>query len=82
MKMKNVSKPSIELEQFVELVLMWFCSGDIPMNRVSTQEFIEDDSFIVFFESIKTWSNTLGVECPLKADVVRTLHSLYSITTS
>lgn len=82
MKMKTVSKPSLELNQFVELVLMWFCSGDIPMNRISTQEFIEDDSFIVFFESVKTWSRTLGFECPSKPDVVKSLHGLYDTTVS
>lgn len=69
--------PTITLEKFLELVIMWHCHGDIPMNRVAMQEFIEDDSFIVFLESVKTWCRAFGLTNPPKSDVVRLLHLLY-----
>lgn len=70
--------PTITLNKFLEIVLMWHTSGDIPMDRVSTQLFIEDDQFIVFLDSVKNWSRMFGLTCPSKQDVVVSLHSLYA----
>jgi len=69
--------PTITLHKFLELVIMWHCHGDIPMDRVAMQIFIEDDSFIVFQETVKTWCRSFGLTNPSKADIVRTLHDLY-----
>lgn len=69
--------PTITLAKFLELVIMWHTHGDIPMDRIATQLFIEDESFVSFLDSVKTWSRLMGLTCPSKADVVKTLHCLY-----
>lgn len=69
--------PTVTLTKFLEIVIMWHTHGDIPMDRVATQTFIEDESFVVFLDSVKMWSRQFGLTCPLKQDVVRTLHELY-----
>lgn len=69
--------PTVTLTKFLEIVIMWHTHGDIPMDRVATQTFIEDESFVVFLDSVKTWSRQFGLTCPAKQDVVKTLHELY-----
>ena len=77
MKMKTASKPTLELKQFIELVLMWFCSGDIPMNRVDTQLFIECDILLEFVNSVHTWCDSFGLDKPSNAEIIKTLHMLH-----
>ena len=78
--MKAVSDPRLDLEQFLELVLMWHCSGDIPMNRVDTCEFIEcEDRFPNFLLSVQFMSNEFGLEQPTRPQIVQTLHKLYEV---
>lgn len=77
MKMKTTSKPSLELKQFIELVLMWFCSGDIPMNRVDTQVFIECDVMLEFVTSVHDWCDSFGLSRPPKSEIIQTLHLLH-----
>lgn len=69
--------PTVTLTKFLEIVIMWHTHGDIPMDRVATQMFIEDEAFVAFLDSVKNWSRMFGLTCPTKSDVVRTLHSLY-----
>ena len=69
--------PTVTLRKFLEIVIMWHTSGDIPMDRVATQEFIEDETFVSFLDSVKTWSKLFGLTQPAKSDIVRTLHELY-----
>jgi len=76
--MKAISDPRLDLEQFLELVLMWHCAGDIPMNRVDTSTFIEDDTrFPEFLLSVYFMCNEFGLEKPTTSEIVRTLHKLY-----
>lgn len=69
--------PTLTLHKFLEFVIMWHCSGDVPFDRVATQEFIEDDMFVSFLDSVKTWCKLFGLEEPSKQDIVKALHSLY-----
>lgn len=69
--------PTVTLTKFLEIVIMWHTHGDIPMDRVATQEFIEDDGFVSFLDSVKTWSKSFGLTCPPKMEIVKTLHCLY-----
>lgn len=75
----QVSKhePCLSVKQFIELILMWFKSGDIPTNRIDTQQFIESDDFLVFLIYVDGWCNKLGLIPPAKSDIVKVLHSLY-----
>lgn len=76
--MKTVSTPTIQLQEFLELVIMWHCAGDIPMNRQQTAEFIECGYFAEFLRSVHHWADKLGVVVPQRADVIKTLHQLYN----
>lgn len=76
-KMISVSQPTTDLESFLEIVLMWHCHGDIPMNRKRTVEFIEDEGFADFLQSVHHWCNEFGLSTPPRTDVVKTLHQLY-----
>lgn len=69
--------PTITLRKFLEIVIMWHTSGDIPMDRIATQEFIEDETFASFIDSVNMWSKQFGLTQPSRSDVVRTLHELY-----
>ena len=75
--MKATTQANIDLKEFLELVIMWHCAGDIPMNRKTTSEFIEDSYFAEFLQSVSYWSHKLGLEKPSRSDIVRTLHLLY-----
>lgn len=79
MKMKIAAQPRVELKHFLELVVMWHCNGDIPMDRVSTSEFIEDEErFPEFLMSVQHWAKEFGLVVPKRQDVVRLLHELYN----
>jgi hypothetical protein len=78
MKMKVADRPRITLYEFLELVLMWHCSGDIPMDRVSMCTFIEDEHFAEFLMSVQHWCGVLGLTIPDRSDVIKTLHQLYN----
>ena len=78
MKMAVVSDSNTELKEFIELVLMWHCAGDIPMDRASTCAFIEEENFPCFMTSLKEWCSKLGLAMPSRTQVVITLHTLYS----
>lgn len=78
MKMETISKPSLDLKQFIELVLMWFCSGDIPMSRVDTQLFIECEILLEFVASVHTWCESFGLRKPSKSEIIQTLHLLHA----
>lgn len=75
--MKATTRTKIDLKEFLEIVLMWHCSGDIPMNRVTTSEFIEDSHFGEFMMSVKHWAARFGVATPSRTEVVQVLHQLY-----
>lgn len=76
--MKAVSDPRLDLEQFLEVVIMWHTSGDVPMNRVDTTEFIEDEGrFANFLLSVQFMANEFGLEQPTRSQIVRTLYRLY-----
>ncbi len=75
--MKATSRTKIDLKEFLEIVLMWHCSGDIPMNRQTTSEFIEDSHFGEFLMSVQHWAKRFGVVNPSRTDIVKTLHQLY-----
>lgn len=75
--MKATTRSQIDLQEFLEIVLMWHCSGDIPMNRATTSEFIEDGHFGEFLMSVQHWARRFGVKSPSRTDVVKTLHQLY-----
>lgn len=76
-KMTAISPPRTDLYGFLELVLMWHCHGDIPMTRTSTCEFIEDDNFGEFLQSVQFWCKEFGLKIPTRSDVIKTLHLLY-----
>lgn len=79
MKMIVVARPIVpELSEFLELVLMWHKSGDVPMDRSSTVEFIEDGHFCEFEMSLQHWCKVFGFSVPRRADVVKALHTLYN----
>lgn len=78
MQMKSVSTCDVTTAEFLEVVIMWHCAGDIPMDRVQTVEFIERPEFTDFLQSVHFWAKRFGVEPPSHSDVVRTLHRLYS----
>jgi hypothetical protein len=75
--MKATTRSKIELKEFVEIVLMWHCSGNIPMDRADTSAFIEDDHFGEFLMAVAHWAKRFGVTEPSRTDVVKTLHQLY-----
>lgn len=77
MKMKIATQPRATLKEFLELVLMWHCSGDIPMDRVTTSIFIEDDHFAEFLMSVQHWCKEFGLTVPTRNDIVKTLYQLY-----
>lgn len=77
MKMKIATQPRTSLKEFLELVLMWHCNGDIPMDRVSTSNFIEDEHFAEFLMSVQHWCKEFGLAMPKRSDIVKTLHQLY-----
>ena len=78
--MKATARTRLNLDEFLEIVLMWHCSGDIPMNRQTTCEFIEDSHFGEFHMSVRHWALRLGVEPPTRSEIVKGLHSLYPAT--
>lgn len=78
MSMAVLSCPRVEIKDFVEIVLMWHCSGDIPMNRCDTARFIECVEFSDFLDSIDMWALRMGLRTPTRSDVVKTLHLLYN----
>lgn len=75
--MKAVSDPRTDLTQFLELVIMWHCAGDVPMNRVSTSKFIEDDNYPNFLQSVYFWCHEFGLEIPSHSSIVKALYELY-----
>ena len=75
--MKATTRSKIDLKEFLEIVVMWHCSGDIPMNRQSTCEFIEDSHFGEFLMSVQHWATRFGVKHPTRTEIVQTLHNLY-----
>lgn len=75
--MKATTRSNIHLEEFLEIVIMWHCSGDIPMNRQTTCEFIEDSHFGEFLMSVNHWAHRFGVSQPTRTEVVQMLHKLY-----
>lgn len=75
--MKATTQSRVDLKDFLEIVLMWHCSGDIPMDRESTVRFIEQPHFAEFLMSINHWARRFGVKCPTRSEVVKTLHQLY-----
>jgi hypothetical protein len=78
MKMVSLGSPSISLEKFLEIVLMWHCNGDVPMDRISTQTFIEeDDGFEEFLYSIRACCIAFGLKEPPRREVVMAMHKLY-----
>jgi hypothetical protein len=77
MMMKATTRSRVDLQEFLEIVLMWHCSGDIPMDRVATIEFIERLEFSEFLMSVQHWSSRFGVKPPSRSEIVRTLHQLY-----
>lgn len=78
MFMKAVSTSNVELDEFLEIVIMWHCAGDIPMDRQQTVEFIERYEFADFLQSVQHWATTLGLAVPSRSAVVRALHTLYA----
>lgn len=76
-KMTSVAQPRTDLYSFLEIVLMWHCHGDIPMHRTRMVEFIEDEHFAEFQQSINFWCREFGLSVPSRTDVVKTLHQLY-----
>lgn len=76
-KMTSVAKPRTDLYSFLEIVLMWHCHGDIPMDRITTSEFIENDKFCEFQQSVRFWCKEFGLSQPSDTDIVKTLHLLY-----
>lgn len=76
-KMTAIAPPRTDLYGFLEIVLMWHCHGDIPMNRISTCEFIENERFPEFLQSVQFWCKEFGLSIPSTTDVVKTLHTLY-----
>lgn len=77
MSMQATSTPTIDLDDFLELVIMWHCAGDIPMDMGQTIEFIERSEFTQFLESVDLWADKMGVQRPSRTEVVKTLHTLY-----
>jgi hypothetical protein len=75
--MKAITRTELDLKEFLEIVLMWHCSGDIPMNRTTTCEFIEDAHFGEFMMSVQHWARRFGVTTPTRAEIVQMLHQLY-----
>lgn len=75
--MKATTRSKIELTEFLEIVLMWHCSGDIPMDRTSTVAFIEDEHFAEFLMGVSHWARRFGVNEPSRTEIVKTLHQLY-----
>lgn len=75
--MKATVHATVDLKEFLEIVLMWHCAGNIPMNRQSTCEFIEDPFFAEFLQSVRYWAARFGVQEPSRSEVVRVLHELY-----
>lgn len=76
--MRAISHASISLNELLEIVLMWHTSGDIPMDRKSMTEFIEDSHFGEFIMSVNHWCGRMGLAHPSKANVVKTLYTLLS----
>lgn len=68
---------AIELVEFVDLVSMWHCAGNVPMDRQSMCEFIESDDMARLMDSISMWCTKLNVERPSKSQVVKIMHDLY-----
>ena len=71
------SPPRTNLREFLELIIMWHCSGDIPMDRAATSTFIESDGFPDFVMSVHWWCRELGLVEPKTSEIVRDLHLLY-----
>lgn len=75
--MKATTRSCVDLTEFLEIVLMWHCSGDIPMDRASTCSFIEDPHFGEFLMSVNHWARRFGVKHPTRSEIVKALHELY-----
>lgn len=75
--MKATTRSQIDLKEFLEIVIMWHCSGDIPMDRTSTVQFIEQPEFGEFLLSVQHWAQRFGVKRPTRTEIVKTLHQLY-----
>jgi hypothetical protein len=75
--MKAMTRSRVDLKEFLEIVLMWHCNGDIPMDRASTSAFIEDLHFGEFLMSVQHWATRFGVKQPTRTEIVQTLHKLY-----
>lgn len=74
--MKTNGHSRVDLSEFLEIVLMWHTSGDIPMDRHSMTEFIEDDHFSEFMMSVQHWCGRMGLIYPTKTAVVKMLYTL------
>ena len=78
MLMKAISQPKTDLTRFLEIVLMWHKSGDVPMDRAAISVFIEDEEgFPIFLESVNFWCNKFGLCRPTRKDVVITLYGVH-----
>lgn len=77
MNMKTTGLSDVTVDEFLEMVIMWHCAGDIPMDRVQTVEFIERHEFADFLQSVHFWAKRFGLEPPSRSAVVRSLHTLY-----
>lgn len=80
-RMDPLFQSEIDLQEFLEIVIMWHTSGDIPMTREATSEFIEDKNFSEFMTAVKHWSRKFGVRPPTQSAVVKTLYDLLNDTT-
>lgn len=76
--MKQVSHLQLDFDEFIEIVMMWHCSGDVPTDHTSTAEFIENHQFANFLISVRYWARCFGAEVPSTTEVVKTLHKLYA----
>lgn len=74
--MNTKDYPRVTLRDFLEITIMWHCSGDIPMDRPSMTAFIESDQFAEYLMSVQYWCGQFGLEPPSKSSIVVTLYQL------
>lgn len=76
--MKAIAQSRVDLQEFLEIVLMWHTSGDTPLTRPDMTAFIEAEHFGEFMMSTNHWASRFGVSPPSRASVVKTLYTLCS----
>jgi len=74
--MRVVSPVNLNVDEFLELVLMWHCAGDVPFDRSDTSAFIEDSHFGEFLMSVNHWALRMGVHPPTRSEIVKRLYTI------